>query len=259
MQKYRVVEVTEAEFEDLVRQAPELIEEGLQFVDHQTFTARGPLDVLMVDSGHALVVAELKVTEDDGMLVQGIDYYDYILTNLEGFARAYSQYQIDPTQDPRLLLVAPSFSVTLLNRIKWIEIPLSLFTFQCIELENAQGEPLPVYKEVTAPGAPEIVEAYSLEDRYAYITNKDMRELARDLVSQMEQWDRQRISVDPTKTDISVKRSGQVLAYVHPRRKYFVVSGYDSEGKWTSHPVNSEADVEKVMSFVQACFERLVH
>ncbi len=73
MEKYTNVEVSETQLEDLVRRLPELIEAGLAYVDHQAFTDRGPLDVLMVDSGRALVVAELKVVEDDTMLVQGID------------------------------------------------------------------------------------------------------------------------------------------------------------------------------------------
>ncbi len=32
----------------------------------------------MVDSGKSLIVAELKAVEDDGMLLQGLDYYDYV-------------------------------------------------------------------------------------------------------------------------------------------------------------------------------------
>jgi len=114
-------------------------------------TERGPLDVLFVDSGKALVVAELKVTEDDAMeddamLAQAIDYYDYITmtTNIEEFARAYRDKKIDPMQKPRLFLIAPSFSVSLLNRCKWVDIPISLFTFQCIALENG-SERLSLY------------------------------------------------------------------------------------------------------------------
>lgn len=182
MRKYRIVDnVSETQFEDLVRRGPELIELGLKFVDHQRFTDRGPLDVLFVDSGNALIVAELKVAEDDSMLVQGIDYYDYVLRNLDGFARAYKKHKIDPKQEPRLFLISPSFSVTLLNRIKWIKIPISLFTFQCIEFEDAKGEMVPVYKEISAPKIPERVEAYSLDDRYNYITDKKMRSLAQKL------------------------------------------------------------------------------
>ncbi|KKM01404.1 hypothetical protein LCGC14_1794790, partial [marine sediment metagenome] len=42
-----------------------MIEDGLKYIDHQRNTDRGPLDVLFVDSGNALVVAELKINEDD--------------------------------------------------------------------------------------------------------------------------------------------------------------------------------------------------
>ena len=64
-------EILERDLEELVRQAPEHIEKGLRFVDHQRETDRGPLDVLLVDSGHSLAVAELKVVESDDMLWQG--------------------------------------------------------------------------------------------------------------------------------------------------------------------------------------------
>ena len=57
MKKYRWVEVSETKLEDLIRQGTDLIEEGLVFVDHQRMTDRGPLDVLMVDSGGALILA----------------------------------------------------------------------------------------------------------------------------------------------------------------------------------------------------------
>ena len=257
MKRYRPVEVSETQLEDLVRQGPELIEAGLGFVDHQAFTDRGPLDVLMVDSGHSLVVAELKVVEDDGMLAQGIDYYDYVVRNLDGYAREYKQHKIDPAQEPRLFLIAPSFSVTLLNRVKWIDIPVSLFTYQCIEFTEAKGELVPVYKEVTAPGLPGKVEVYSLEDRYAYITDAKMRTMAQDLVANIQGWDPQNIHVESIKYAISIKHTGRVIAYVEPRRKSFVLSSYDSAGKWTSQNIIDEADLDQFLPVARAYFEKV--
>jgi len=259
MRKYRTVEVSETELEDLIRQVPDLIEPGLKFVDHQAFTTRGPLDVLLVDSGRALVVAELKVVEDDAMLVQGIDYYDYVLKNLDGFARAYKQHKVEPDQEPRLFLIAPSFSVTLLNRIKWINIPISLFTFQCIEFDDAKGEPTPIFMEVAAPAIVSRPEAYSLDDRYGYITDAKIRSLAQTFVTHIQEWDAKRILVEPTKYDISIKLSGRVLAYVGPRRKHFMAYTYDAEGKWVGYPINSEADRQKVMPIIRASFDRMLH
>ena len=76
-------------------------------VDHQKAAAGGRLDVLLVDSGKALVLAELKVTEDDGMLLQAVDYYDYVSNNVEAFARLYKHHDIDPTQEMRLFFDCP--------------------------------------------------------------------------------------------------------------------------------------------------------
>jgi len=67
MKKYTKADVSEQELEDLVRRHTAFIEEGLVYVDHQRSAAGGRLDVLMVDSGKSLVVAELKVVQDDGM------------------------------------------------------------------------------------------------------------------------------------------------------------------------------------------------
>ncbi len=257
MKKYQIIEVTETQLEDLVRRAPELIESGLKFVDHQAFTARGPLDVLFVDSGNALVVAELKIVEDDGMLMQGVDYYDYVLRNLDGFARAYKQHRIDPKQEPRLFLIAPSFSVTMLNRINWINIPISLFTFQCIEFDDSKGDITPVYNELSTPAAPEIVEAYSLDERYNYITDLKIRNMAQKLVTEMQTWDNERVLVEPTKYDISIKYSGRVLATVAPRRKHFMIYTSNSEGKWTGYPINSDIDIDKIVPLIRENFARL--
>src|SRR5271166_8395 len=150
MKKYTKADVSEQELEDLVRRNAEQIEEGLVYVDHQKQAAGGRLDVLMVDSGRSLVVAELKVIQDDGMLIQGLDYYDYVSTHVEAFARLYKTHSIDPTQQVRLLLIAPTFSQTLVNRCKWLDLPISLFTFNCLKFEG-ETDVVPVFTEEQVP------------------------------------------------------------------------------------------------------------
>ena len=89
---YKIADVSEQELEDLIRTHAGMIgEEGLVYVDHQRPTAGGRLDVLMADSGKSLVVAELKIVEDDGMLLQGLDYYDYVSAHVETYARLYKE------------------------------------------------------------------------------------------------------------------------------------------------------------------------
>lgn len=257
MRKYSNVEVSEKQLEDMVRQASDLIEDGLRYIDHQKRTERGPLDVLFADSGNALVVAELKVTEDDGMLIQGIDYYDYIATNIEGFARAYKSKKVDPTQETRLFLIAPSFSVALLNRCKWIDIPISLFTFQCILFKDSPDEIIPVFNEITVPSGPLTVEVYTLEQKLNYITDAEVRKNAKDLVEEIKVWDKDKIFIEPLKHDISMKVSGKVFSYVAPRRKHFVIYTYDNDGNWTGYPIHHTEDLEETRLTVRSNYERL--
>lgn len=256
MSKYQTIEISEKQLEDLIRQTPDNIEPGLKFIDHQRFTNRGPLDLLMVDSGNALVVAELKVVEEDSMLVQGIDYYDYISRNLEGFARIYKDYNIDPKQSIRLILIAPSFSISLINRCKWIDIPISLFTFKAIKLENS-NEIIPVFTETTIPSTPEILESYSLNDRLKYITDNDSRNNAKNLLKDIQDWDKDNILIEPTKYDISLKCSGRVFAYLSPRRQFYVIYTYDTEKKWTGYPIRDENDLENVIRLMKMNIERI--
>ena len=256
MRKYKVVDVSEKQLEEMVRKAPDLIEEELKYIDHQKRTERGPLDVLFSDSGNALIVAELKVVADDGMLVQGIDYYDYITSNIEGFARAYKDKKVDPTQKPRLFLIAPGFSVSLLNRCKWIDVPLSLFTFQCIAFEDDPKDIIPIFKEITIPSMPTKVEVYTLDQRLNYITDSKVRQTVEDFLKEIKEWDADNILIEPTKYDISIKVSGRVFLYLGPRRKHFIIYTYDNENKWTGFPIQQDEDLEEVKILLKGNYEK---
>ncbi len=255
VQKYKPVEVSERRLEELIRQGSDLIEDGLQFIDHQRMTDRGPLDVLMVDSGRTLVLAELKAVEDDTMLVQGIDYYDYVSRNIEGIARVYKKSGVDPCQPVRLFLIAPSFSVSLLNRCRWIDIPLSLFSYRCIQLDGSE-EIVPVFSEVTIPSVPKPPEAYTIEDHLRYITDVAARKRLEMLLEEIRAWDPREIAVEPIKYWLSLKVGGRVFSYVGPRRKHFVVGTYNNENKWTDIPIRDDHDLETVKPLLQRSVER---
>ena len=255
MRKYKTVDASEKQLEEIVRKFPELIEMGLRYVDHQKRTSRGPLDVLFADSGSALVVAELKVVEDDEMLGQGLDYYDYITRNLEGYARAYKSKKIDPTQTPRLFLIASSFSMALLNRCKWIDIPIFAFSFQCVAFDDKPGEIVPVFKEVTLPSRPQPVEVYTIKQRLDYITDSGVRKTVEALLKEIQDWDEENVLIEPTKYDVSIKYSGKVFAYLSPRRKHFTIYTYDEDGEWKGFPIRSDDDLGKIKLLVKKNYE----
>jgi hypothetical protein len=257
MKKFTKVDVSEQELEDLVRRHPEQIEEGLAYVDHQKPAAGGRLDVLMVDSGKSLVVAELKVTQDDGMLLQGLDYYDYISTHVEPFARLYKSHAIDPTQRVRLFLVAPTFSQTLINRCKWLDLPISLFTFNCLKFEG-ESDVVPIFTEQQITAPPEVVEVTRLDDHLNYITDSVVRAKVAALLQEIKNWRPGNISIDPIKYAVSMKVNGHLFAYLWPRRQHYLIGTYDALDDWKEYPVKTEDDLATVKPIVKAAMERRI-
>lgn len=256
MAKYQQIDVSEQLLEDLVRQNADLIEEGLVYVHHQRITGSGRLDVLLVDSGHSLVLAELKVVEDDGMLLQGLDYYDYVSSHIEAIARLYGKFSIDPTQTVRLFLIAPSFSQSLITRCKWIDVPISLFTYKCIKLQGSD-EVIPVFSEQTIPSPPDVLETHSLDDRLNYITDVEVRLIVKRLLEEIGTWDTSgKILVEPIKYSIALKVSGRNFAYTSPRRKFFLIETFNQEGKWVGYPIRSDEDLTAARELIRASFTR---
>lgn len=257
MRKYTIIQIKESQLEDLIRQAPDLIEQGLRFVDHQVATERGPLDVLLVDDAGALVVAELKVESDDGILEQAIDYYDYARRNIEALGRAYSSSGVDPQKDPRLFLIAPEFSENLINRLRWLRIPVVPISFQILQFNDDPNTHIPVYRQLTLPAVPEPLYVQSIDQHYDYITDLSIREMAKQLVSAIQSWDSARIQVDNTTDALSIKHYGRVLAYLYPRRKFFHVGYYSADRTWCQQQVNGEEDLQAVVDNLKTVFDEL--
>lgn len=255
MKPYKKTDLSEAGLEDLVRRYSGLIEDGLVYVDHQKAAAGGRLDVLLVDSGKSLVIAELKIVQDDGMLLQGVDYYDYVTSHVEAFARLYKPHGIDPTQQVRLFLIAPSFSQTLVNRCKWIDLPISLFTFNCLQFED-DDELVPIFAEHTIPTPPKGPEVTHLDDHLGYITDLNVRSNVSVLLDEIRNWRPGSISLDPIKSAISIKVNGRVFAYFYPRRKHYLLATYNADEEWTEYSFKDDNDLENVTPIIRATMER---
>lgn len=257
MKRYKKIDVSETELEDLIRQYAGAIEEGLIYVDHQKPAAGGRLDVLMVDSGKSLVVAELKVVQDDGMLMQGIDYYDYVSGQIEALARLYKPHDIDPTQQVRLLLIAPSFSQALVNRCKWVDLPISLFTYHCLKFDGEE-DITPVFAEQAIPTTPEVVVISQLNDHLGYITDLQVRARVATLLDEIKNWKPGSISLDAIKYAISMKVNGRVFAYFYPRRQHYLLATYNDQDEWIEYAIKDDDDLVKVKPIMRASMERRV-
>jgi Holliday junction resolvase-like predicted endonuclease len=249
---YQSPEIDERKLEDMVRQAPHLIEDGLRFLDQQTSAGRGPLDVLMVDSGNALVVAEIKAHQEDSMLWQALDYYDYVAANVDRFARVYAEAHVDAAQRPRLLLVAASFSQALVNRCRWLddELRISLFAYRYIKRIGANEETL-VFYEVEVPPKQELAEEVTLERVLRYITDETALETARQFLKRVRAWNPEAISIRPRRGYAPIFAHGRKVADFDPRRKHWTIWA-NVDGSWQRFAVRDTEDLERAASVVRA-------
>lgn len=229
--KYTEIELLEAQLEDQIRQAPELIEPELVYLANQVPTRFGRLDMLLVDSGGALVIAELKVVEDNNMLAQGLDYYDHVVETIHAMALIQYAGRFDPAQPPRLLLIAPAFSELLLRRCRWVDVPISLFRYQAIQVAGTTS-PTVVFSESMIPPRVQLSESATIATHLAYVTDEKLRDVAEQWLQRIKQVYGAALSVTATKSYVSVKLNGQTVGDLTPYRKKWLVSVRGEDGTW---------------------------
>ncbi|MEM2119364.1 MAG: endonuclease NucS [Candidatus Bathyarchaeia archaeon] len=98
------------------------------------------LDILCHDGNGQLVIVQLNVSEDDVMLLQGIQSLDYV-DKFKNFIKAtYNKNKIDVQQKPRLILVAPSFSDAVRKAVESMQgIRVDLYEWEYLKLGEHKG------------------------------------------------------------------------------------------------------------------------
>jgi Holliday junction resolvase-like predicted endonuclease len=207
---------SEAELEQLLSECPAAIGKGVQILERQVPASRGFIDILAVDADNenALVVIELKKESDDRVLTQGLEYYDFVRDNIERFAQIYPDHKINAHVEPRLLLIAGSFNPSVLAAARYVDVPLTLYTYTYLSLGDKQGLYL---MEVDVPPRRDLkARRLPVGEHVAYITD----DVANQACQQVIDWLKQ---LDP-EYRISVKYKGNNFVNIHTRRSYFHIS-----------------------------------
>lgn len=261
MIEYERGEINEKELEDAIRQAPHLIEEGLRYITHQRKTKQGRLDVLLIDNANTLVVAELKTVEDDQMLIQALDYYDFVYENLERFADTYKEFNINTERMPRLMMIAPSFSSRLVNNCKWVreDVPITLVSYQPIILKLKETKKRTIIFTTTEL-VPEVerAEPTPRDEQLNWIRDPEVRELSKRFLDDVKNLDPQNISLDDLRWAVSIKARGQVCAYWEPRQKHVRVCTWDENEEWRGFNFRSQQDYEKYLNLVKSNYKKIM-
>jgi hypothetical protein len=101
---------------------------------------RTTLDVLCHDDNGQLVILQLSVSEDDLMILHGIQSLDYV-SKFKSFLKAtYNKHKIDDTETPRLILIAPSFSDALRRAVENMKgMRIDLYEWEYLKLGDHKG------------------------------------------------------------------------------------------------------------------------
>jgi len=98
------------------------------------------LDILCHDGNGQLVIVQVNVNEDDMMLLQGLQSFDYI-DKFKSFLKAtYNKNKIDDKEKPRLILIAPSFSDAVRHAVESMKgIRIDLYEWEYLKLGDHKG------------------------------------------------------------------------------------------------------------------------
>jgi hypothetical protein len=100
----------------------------------------GEIDLLALDSTRRLMVIDVQITLDDGLVARGLSHVDWVVRNLGTVQRLYPNWTIDTSRQPRLALVAPRFSLALRSGVRQIAAPaISCFRYCEVELSGETG------------------------------------------------------------------------------------------------------------------------
>lgn len=212
---------SEGELEQMLIERPDAIEKGLIVLENQVPASRGFIDLLAVDADGTLVVIELKRESDDRILTQALEYYDFVRDNSERFAQIYSDHKINARVEPKLVLTASGYSSTVLASARYINVPLTLYTYAYLGMGEIQGLYL---TEVDIPPPRAFArERLTVEQHVAYITDETANQTCQEVLDWLSSLDPAQIRAHGLKYRISVKYKGNNFVDIIARRSFFLI------------------------------------
>lgn len=233
--------ISEKELERIIVENPELIEEGFQIVANQLYTDSGPLDILAVDKNGYLCVIELKSEANEGHLDQGLRYYDWCVQNLAWILKAYSsKFNIVTKDRPCLMLVAPSFTDTVLRIAKYVGDNAYLYLYKYIAFEDECGEKGITCTVIDYGEIPESPIIPTREKIVKRVKDEKVKELFYAVLSELEQ---RGIEERPLKTyQFSFWCKGKRFMYLWPEPNCFGASILSTDSSWLPRQKISNRD-----------------
>jgi hypothetical protein len=100
------------------------IEAGLTGIDAGIPCApHGEIDFLAVDRASQLTIMDFETTANDDLLMRGLGHFDWVVRNIPNLRRMFRGQAINFALQPRVVLLAPQFSVRMRSVARQITRP----------------------------------------------------------------------------------------------------------------------------------------
>lgn len=238
----------ERDLKSLIKKSLDNVEKGLRFLTDEFPANGGAIDLLCVDSGGILTIIELKINEDDFMLMQSLTYYDSVSQNIHRIAKLFPKTEINVEEEPRVILIAPRFSGTLKKCAKYLDLRIDLAEYDSLKIGSERGI---MCRTVDIEPPKEVPIHRSVEDHLNYITNKTVRELCQKTIDKV-QGIGEGIEVYGRKFYIGFKYKERLFARIKTYRAFFY-SIVTSGGEWEKDKVK----IEEKADFTEEHFDKI--
>lgn len=118
--------------------------------DVRQFGVSGRIDILAFDpSGKRLVIFELKTTHSRNILIQALDYLDFLeikgaglFHRIQNLSRDEADCLLSDGNLPKIILIAENFTHPTLRRVERLKQPIKLFEYSVFENGLLQIKPV---------------------------------------------------------------------------------------------------------------------
>jgi hypothetical protein len=220
---------SEKELHGIIENNLEGIEKGILLLEREKGLPNGIPDFLCVDSGKRIVIIEVKLHQDENILFQALRYYNDVDKNRYVLANVFKENRIDPSQHPRVILIAEDFSNDIKNMVTLVKPEVELFIYQALKINEDEGI---VFIPIITPKLEEsiIAESPSAESIYEYLQNKSLHIImdeARKLIIAINKDIEEYYSY----SYIGFKYKGRLVATIGAHRQSFDISYSNSDDK----------------------------
>jgi hypothetical protein len=163
------------------------LERGVKGFKKNVSTPVGKIDILAKDIIGRIVIVEIDADHENDLLFNAIDHFDWALNHMEELIKEYKDEELDPTLAPRIILLAPSYSEKFIRRASYLSPTfIDIYEYQLRETAGIRKIYFRPFSFVNEKKWVLDLHAKSIEDHLNFIENKELRNLAKNFISELQ-------------------------------------------------------------------------